>query len=167
MPWGDSWGNSPWEYHTKLAEAFYAGKERAGGNNRTRVWLNPHSHALEYWCNGAVIAAWLAPQSRVLRAAHKLETGSEPAHTFATEIPQFRVHYADKSEARHLQALGLNAVWQHSGEPFLIEGAAAYNAGWNTKDQWQAMKKWVRPAKAARPRAPEFVDLTLPLPGFA
>lgn len=172
MAWGDSWGHSPWDYHKRLAKAFFEGREAYGSKN-TYVKFHEWLYTLEYWYNGGVIATWLPESGRALRVAHFLAEGTEPwLHVGSSfDVPAFRCYNADKGEMRHLKALGVDAVWQYDKQPFLIEGANAVSKGFMTLDEWRDEPKWKKseppPKPVWYPRREQFENRTLPLPGFA
>lgn len=160
MSWGDSWGHSPCNNARVLAKAFFEGRERTFGQSCVR--FHDYETRIEYLYRGAVIARYTPPAMLPRLVAERLTKGRARAFT---EWPlEFRCHFGDKGEARHLQALGVDAVWQHSKRPFLIFGVDANGMGWNSIDAWKTMDKWVELLPEPKPpRREPFINLTLPL----
>lgn len=168
MTWGDSWGSSPCNNARWLAKAFYDGLERGSGKQSyverpMRGWGQDakRGKTLEYYYKGAVIARGTPPGLIPFLIAERLLDGEK----FIEQPLEFRCHYGDKGEARHLRALGLEAAWQYGGRPFLIFGVEASGQGWHTIDEWKAMPKWIETPTVPKRRRVQFTNLTLPLFG--
>lgn len=157
MAWGDAWGSKPWNHHHEMAKAFFEGRERSRGV----AYVADYGRYMVYRLHGREIARF-TPESKIpdivadkLRGYHLVDG----QHYFSTM--EFRCYRADKAEARHLQALGVEAHWQYGGNPFLAFDVDVSSAGWLTIEKCKALPKWDRPVKT-RAREP-FINLTLPL----
>jgi hypothetical protein len=161
MGWGDSWGSTACNNARNLAKAFYEGRE-LGGSKPSRVVRSSFNNCLEYYANGVVIAKWTPPWMIGEIVADAMENRCVyPAYLEPVYCPV----RGDKCEARHFDALGLDATWQYSGKPFLLEGVCTrgHMDGYQTKVWWQAQEKWVEPTSVPRVLRVRFENRTLPL----
>lgn len=158
MSWPDVWGSSPCRNARELAEAFREGRtlRRSG----CHVDAHPHfPYCWAYYYKDRIIAYHTPERMIPDVVAQRLLGRSVTVYPF-----RFAPTFADRAEARHLQALGVDAEWQWGGRPFLCFGADIGKEGWITIEQAKALPKWVEPPKPARrPRPEQFVNLTMPL----
>lgn len=183
MAWGDCWGSSPSRNARELAEAFFAGKARKRGKYEVRL----KGLYIEYLAFGRVIAGGIPDENvpEVMRLA--LLEGEEPLYR------KFEVSWNgfsfEKDIARHLRGLGVAGVecaqketrYQDQrfaelcGKPveadrfYTLEEAAASTLQ-HPESRVARMAREARERKAGIPWYPvkePFVNMTLPLPGFA
>ena len=167
MAWGDSWGLSPCKNARRAAKAFFEGRDIGSSRDSCYVRFGPGPW-MQYYYKGYVIARYTPPVMMTEELKAKLVADAlkgEGVKAFPELV--FCPIVLDKGEARHLQALGVDAQWQWGGKPFLCFGANIEGKGWLTIEQCKHLPKWVEPPKPVRPRREPFVNLTMPLPGFA
>lgn len=154
MAWGDAWGSGPCRNAKELAEAFYEGRCLKFGKSHVKLDFNHGMECAVYTYNDAVIARRVVHPEELVTW---LLMHSERPQVRALE---FRPWHFDKGEARHLQALGVDAKWCSNKLTTYFGGYYAGPFNWVTLDDLKALPKWIGPAK--KPRH-QFVNTTLPL----
>lgn len=150
MAWADVWGDSPGQNAREVAAAFYEGRTLKRSGCRT--------DGEKYWLNDHVLARRIKPEHLHIAVAATLK-----GHGWGSRRLEFKIVYSNKQNARHLAALGLNAVFRGGvGEGgTLVDGRLLQSSRWYTKEEIAATPVFVPAAKPTR--TPRFVNLTMEL----
>lgn len=172
MAWGDCWGSSPSRNAKELAAAFYDGRARKRGRYQVKI---VNAFYIEYHAFGRPIARRTLEDKIPEMVRLALVEGT------AFKIEPLAFCWAgfsfEKDIARHLRGLGVPGVERAQNETRYQDGRLPELCGkpvigdiWYTLEE-AAASTLKHPAprvtKQVREKREGFVNLTLPLPGFA